>query len=215
MPPTTISITTAGMPGSYHSLGLRYAERFAEHGVTLEVLPSEGSQQNLERLRATENPAELAFLQGGFGYLGTSLERRERSQIETLANIEIEGAWLFTRQRPITALAQLKGLRIAIGPVGSGSRRVALKLLEQAQIGAQDVTLSAETGRLGDRRHSGGRTNSKRIDSTCHPGRFVRRPEGLAAETVRNPANALHAAGAFGDCVFESRCRHLGRRPLC
>lgn len=146
MPPTTISITTAGMPGSYHSLGLRYAERFAEHGVTLEVLPSEGSQQNLERLRATENPAELAFLQGGFGYLGTSLERRERSQIETLANIEIEGAWLFTRQRPITALAQLKGLRIAIGPVGSGSRRVALKLLEQAQIGAQDVTLSAETG---------------------------------------------------------------------
>lgn len=147
MPPTQLSITTAGAPGSYHSMGLRYAERFATYGVTLDVKTSDGSQQNMQRLRADQNPADLAFLQGGFGYLGTSTERRERSRVETLANIEIEGAWLFTRNRTVTSLSQLKGLRISVGRDGGGSRRVALKLLEQAQIDLKDVTLSAEIGK--------------------------------------------------------------------
>lgn len=127
-------------------MGLRYAERFADYGVVLDVKESAGSQQNMERLRADQSPADLAFLQGGFGYLGTSLEQRERSRIETLANIGIEGAWLFTRNRTITSLSQLKGLRLSIGREGSGSRRVALKLLEQAQIDLKDVTLSGEIG---------------------------------------------------------------------
>lgn len=144
MPPTQLSMTTGGTLGSYHPMGLRYAERFAMHGVTLNVLTSEGSQQNIERLRLEKNPADLAFLQGGFGYLGTSQERRERSRIETLANVDIEGAWLFTRNRTITSLSQLKGLRLSVGREGGGSRKVALKLLAQAQIDSKDVTLSDE-----------------------------------------------------------------------
>ena len=144
MPPTQLSMTTGGALGSYHPTGLRYAERFAEHGVTLNVLTSDGSQQNIQRLRADKDPADLAFLQGGFGYLGTSLERRERSRIETLANVAIEGAWLFTSNRTITSLSQLKGLRLSVGKDGGGSRKVALKLLAQAQIDPQDLTLSNE-----------------------------------------------------------------------
>lgn len=146
MPPKQLSITTAGAPGAFHELGLKYARQFAAHGITLDVQTSEGSQQNLERLSARENPTDLAFMQGGFGYLGTSGGRRERSRIETLANVDIEGAWLFTRNRAITSLSQLKGLRIAVGPARGGSRRVALKLLDQARIELKSVTLSAESG---------------------------------------------------------------------
>lgn len=146
MPPTRLSISTAGAPGSYHSLGLRYAKYFASYGVALDVRTSEGSRQNIERLQAKDDPVDLAFIQGGFGYLGTSVDRRERSRIETLANVEVEGVWLFTRNRAVNSLAQLKGLRISIGSNGGGSRRVALKLLEQAQIDPAAVTLSAESG---------------------------------------------------------------------
>ena len=146
IPPARLSITTAGAPGAYHSLGQAYAKRFAEHGVALDVQVSEGSQQNIERLRASQNPSDLAFMQGGFGYLGTSGERRERSRIETLANVDIEGAWLFTNNRTITSLAQLNGLRIAVGPDGGGSRKVALRLLDQAQIDLKSVTLSSQIG---------------------------------------------------------------------
>ena len=134
MPPTRLSITTAGTPGSYHAPGLRYAKHFATYGVTLDVRAYEGSRQNIERLQAKDDPADLAFIQGGFGYLGTSAGRRERSRIETLANVEVEGVWLFTRNRAVTSLAQLKGLKLSIGSEGSGSRRVALRLLEQAQL---------------------------------------------------------------------------------
>lgn len=146
MPPGQLSITTAGAPGAYHELGLAYARQFAERGVMLEVQTSEGSQQNLERLRASQSPSDLAFMQGGFGYLGTSGERRERSRVETLANVDIEGAWLFTRNRTVTSLAQLKGLRIAVGPPRGGSRRVALRLFDQARIDLKSVTLSSQAG---------------------------------------------------------------------
>ena len=146
MPPMQLSITTAGAPGAYHFLGLEYAKRFAERGIALDVQVSEGSKQNIERLTAARNPSDLAFMQGGFGYLGTSGERSKRSRIETLANVSIEGAWLFTRGRAITSLAELKGLRIAVGPDGGGSRRVALNLFDQAKIDLESVTLSTLSG---------------------------------------------------------------------
>ena len=146
IPPARLSITTAGAPGAYHSLGLQYAARFAAYGIELDVQTSEGSQQNIERLTAAQNPSDLAFMQGGFGYLGTSGERRESSRIETLANVDIEGAWLFTRGRSITSLLELKGLRVAVGPNGGGSRRVALKLFDQAKIDLTTVTLSGQVG---------------------------------------------------------------------
>ncbi len=146
MPPSRLSITTAATDGAYYRHAQRYAERFAAHGITLEVLPSEGSQQNQDRLRQAVAPADLAFMQGGFGYLGTSLERRDRARIETLANVDAEAVWIFTRNREIDSLNQLQGLRVAVGPEGSGSRKVALKLLEQARIEMKDLTLSKLTG---------------------------------------------------------------------
>jgi TRAP-type uncharacterized transport system substrate-binding protein len=98
------------------------------------------------------NPPDLAFMQGGFGYLGSSLERRDRSRVETLVNVDVEPLWIFTRGREIDSLNQLQGLRVAVGPEGSGTRKVALKLLEQARIEAKDLTLSPadqQPGRAG------------------------------------------------------------------
>ncbi len=146
MPPTHLSITTAATDGAYYRHAQHYAERFAAHGITLEVQPSAGSQQNLQRLRQDQSPADLAFMQGGFGYLGTSNEQRDRSRVETLANVDVEAVWIFTRNREIDSLGQLQGLRFAIGPEGSGSRNVALKLLEQARVATRDLTLSKLTG---------------------------------------------------------------------
>ncbi|MES2412249.1 MAG: TAXI family TRAP transporter solute-binding subunit [Pseudomonadota bacterium] len=146
MPPARLSITTGGTDDAYYRNAQRYAERLEDYGVTLDVQPSAGSQQNQERLRQADSPSDLAFMQGGFGYLGTSLERRDRSRIETLANVDVEAIWIFTRQREIESLSQLQGLRFGIGPEGSGSRRVALKLLEQARVPSKDLTLSPLTG---------------------------------------------------------------------
>lgn len=146
MPPAQLSITTAATDGAYYRHAQHYAERFAAHGVMLDIQPSEGSEQNQKRLRRTVDPIDLALMQGGFGYLGTSLDRRDRSRIETLANVDVEVLWIFTRNRELDSLNQLQGMRVAIGPEGSGSRKVALKLLEQARIAMSELTLSKLTG---------------------------------------------------------------------
>lgn len=146
MPPTRLSITTAGVEGAYYRHAQQYAEQFATRGVKLDVQPSEGSQQNQQRLRQATQPSDLAFMQGGFGYLGSSLERLGRSRIQTLANVDSEAVWIFTRNREIDSLAQLQGMRFAVGPEGSGSRKVALNLLEQARIENRDLALSPLMG---------------------------------------------------------------------
>ncbi|MDP2034090.1 MAG: TAXI family TRAP transporter solute-binding subunit [Polaromonas sp.] len=146
MPPTRLSISTAQTDGAYYLHAQRYAEKFAQRGVTLEILNSAGSEENLRRLREPEAPADLALIQGGFGYLGASFEGIDRSRVQTLANVDVEPVWLFSRNREIDSLNQLQGLRLAIGPEGSGHRKVALKLLEQARIGDTQLSLSPLTG---------------------------------------------------------------------
>lgn len=146
MPPDNLSITTAGKDGAYHAQALRYAENFSAHGITLNVQTSEGSQENIERLRSTSAPSDLALMQGGFGYLGAAAEKRELSRVQTLANINVEAVWIFSVNRTITSLNQLTGLKVAVGPERSGSRKVALKLLEQAKIDLKDITLSKQMG---------------------------------------------------------------------
>ncbi|MES2946471.1 MAG: TAXI family TRAP transporter solute-binding subunit [Pseudomonadota bacterium] len=146
MPPTRLTITTGGIDGAYYRHAQRYQERFRQLGVTLEIQPSAGSQQNLERLRQPASPSDLGLVQGGFGYLGTPVDTRGRSRVETLANVDIEPLWIFSRQHEIDSLNQLQGLRVAIGMEGSGARHVALKLLEQARIDLRELTLSPLSG---------------------------------------------------------------------
>jgi uncharacterized protein len=146
IPAASLRITTAGPEGAYYRNAKLYAERFAAHGVAVEVQTSDGSQDNLDRLRRPAHPSDLAFVQGGYGYLGSAFEGRGRSHVETLANVDIEPVWIFTRNREIDSLSQLQGLRLALGPAGSGSRKVALKLLEQARIDSAELTLSGLMG---------------------------------------------------------------------
>ncbi len=148
MPPTALSITTGGAEGAYYGHSQRYADVFAAHGVTLTIQTSAGSQQNLDRLRQDNAPSDLAFVQGGFGYLGTAMDYANSSRVQTLVNVDVEPLWLFTRLPQLDTLTQLQGLRVAIGPEGSGSRRVALKLLEQARVDPSDLTLSPLTGNV-------------------------------------------------------------------
>lgn len=146
MAPDRLSITTAGKGGAYYRMAMAYAEVFASHGVQLDVQASEGSQENLERLSGPAANFDLALVQGGFGYSGAATGKRERSRIETLANVNTEAVWIFSRNRTITSLGQLQGLRVAVGAERSGSRKVALKLFEQSRLELKDLTLSPDMG---------------------------------------------------------------------
>lgn len=139
LPPAEITVSAGRADGVYHAYAQRYAEKFAARGVTLRVLESDGSVQNLQRLRgAVEPTADLAFVQGGVGAAVVAQEGGMR--LLTVSKIDIEPLWIFARQPGIEALQQLQGLRISLGPAGSGTRQLGLALLEQVRLKQGEYT---------------------------------------------------------------------------
>ncbi len=144
--PNKITITSGAAEGMYHQHAKRYAEFFSSHGLEVEVLTSAGSAQNLERLRGTQHPAQVGFVQGGFGQLARAKTGENRTGIQILANVDIEPIWIFSRIASLDSLPQLQGLRVSIGADGSGSRAMAVQLLAQVRLEPKDLVLSDASG---------------------------------------------------------------------
>src|SRR5690606_7615764 len=134
MPPTQLTISTGLADGAYQFYANRYVEAFARRGIELTVLASEGSSQNLERLQSDPPQTDLALVQGGYGWSSPISESSQQDGVQTLASVDIEALWLFSRNPPIRSLLQLSGLRVAAGPERSGHRVLLQRLLTQQRI---------------------------------------------------------------------------------
>lgn len=162
-PPSTLILTTGAADGAYHKFAQRYQRIFEREGLTLVLKPSNGSVDNLARLKDDAAGVEAGFVQGGLGLLNLNpqLPPPEETSLFSLANLFHEPVWLFYQGRSeLTTFAQLKGMRIAVGPEGSGTRKVALELLGAAGVDATNSTLSAEGGRAGGEKVADGRLDA-------------------------------------------------------
>jgi NMT1-like family len=130
LPPRTIVMTTGVEGGAYHKLGVRYREILGQAGVELRLLTSAGALQNLQRLRDPRSGVDVGFVQGG------TTTQKESPGLESLGTVSYEPLWLFTRIRGSRA-EELSGRRISIGPEGSGTRDLVLKLLEKNKVVAE------------------------------------------------------------------------------
>lgn len=134
-PPNHIVITTGGEGGAYFHFAGRYAAILAKNGVALEVRPSNGSLENLQRLEKGE--AQVGFVQGGVVKVpeGEPDYVFEESPLKSLGSVFYEPVWVFYRgNRKLDRLTELKGKRIAIGQEGSGVRQLAQQVLEANDI---------------------------------------------------------------------------------
>ncbi len=143
-PPRTIAISAGDPSGAYHAMALQYREKLQQHGITLEVMASRGSLENIERLRP-EQPlrntgGQHAPVVAGFVQSGTASDQVLREdRIESLASIAYEPIWVFHRLGDqVRRVSDLKGRRIAIGAPGTGVQFAARKLLERSGLSAQD-----------------------------------------------------------------------------
>ena len=62
-PPRRLRIGAGPLDGQYHHYALRYREEMAKDGIEIEVVTTEGSIENLERL--AKRDVDVAFVQGG------------------------------------------------------------------------------------------------------------------------------------------------------
>jgi len=141
-PPRHVIMTSGGDSGAYYHFAKRYEAILARAGITLEVRTSEGSVQNLERLRSGE--AQIGFIQGGV------VEQPDDADIDqepenygllSLGSVFYEPVWVFYRGETIDRLSDLQGKRIAIGQEGSGIRQLAQRLLEDNEVDFKANTL--------------------------------------------------------------------------
>ena len=142
--PAHLRMSTGAAQGVYAAYGDQYVQKFAEYGVTVELQGSAGSVENLERLAA--GTTDLALVQGGSRLPLLPNNAPRHIGVQTLANIDTEPVWIFTRMRELDSLAQLQSLRVSLGLQGSGSRVVARKLLEVARLQEKDLVLSEVSG---------------------------------------------------------------------
>lgn len=122
-PPGSITITSGPEGSIFHTNAARYAAILARHGVKLNVLTSHGSLENLERLLDPTVPVDVGFVLGGITNGATE-------KLVSLGSISYQPLLVFYRGATLDVLAGLAGKRIAVGSVGSGTRTLALKLLE-------------------------------------------------------------------------------------
>ena len=136
-PPKSITFAAGAPGGAYTEYANRYAVLLEEHGVTVEVINTAGSLENLHLLSVDgDDRVDVALVQGGIANPQTD------SSVLSLGGLFYEPFWVFARaDLGITEFAQLHNARMAIGPQGSGTRALAQHI--QAEFGGiwpEDLT---------------------------------------------------------------------------
>ena len=134
-PPRTL-VMTAGPKGSfYESIAEQYRSNLLTHGVTVKILSSAGSLENLQRLGDKSFHVDLGFVQDG------ETDGSNNVKLYSLGSVGFQPLMIFYRSAAsVHLLADLAGKRLAIGPAGSGAHLVAMTLLTTNGIAAGGAT---------------------------------------------------------------------------
>ncbi len=134
-PPRKLVLTSGPEGSSFQRWALAYQKALGEHGVTLEIRLSAGSLENLNRLRLADSGVDIGFVAGGV------TEGVDTSGLRSLGSVAYQPVWVFYRgTSAITRLSELAGKHIAVGGAGTGTRTLALALLQANGITGSPTT---------------------------------------------------------------------------
>jgi len=123
-PPREITLATGEPGGAYEKFGKQYADILSRQGISVRLRNTVGSVENLQLLTA-DSGVDLAFVQSGL------VKSNPSAGVIALGSLFYEPLWLFLREGfQIAGLQDLVGTRVAVGVQGSGTRAIALTLLE-------------------------------------------------------------------------------------
>jgi TRAP-type uncharacterized transport system substrate-binding protein len=113
---------------------MRYATILATHGIKLRILESRGSLDNLRQLSDPKAKVDVGFVLGG-------VTNAAVDKLVSLGSVSYQPLLVFYRGERVELLSALAGKRLVVGPVGSGTRNLALSLLETNGITPAGTTL--------------------------------------------------------------------------
>lgn len=200
-PPTTLTILSGPDGSAFRRAADKYQTILARSGVTLKILSSEGSQDNLRQLTSPDVDVDIGLVQGGLA------DTAETDELVSLGSLFYEPLFIFYRApAPMARLSELKGRRIAIGPEGSGTHALALALLK-----ANGVAPGADPASA----NMGGTAAVKALEDGRIDAVFMMSDSSV----TENVSGLLHAPGVRLFSVsqtdaYERRFRYLDRIAL-
>ncbi|MFL9907981.1 TAXI family TRAP transporter solute-binding subunit [Paraburkholderia sp. RL17-337-BIB-A] len=123
-PPSTLTISAGPEGSTFWNAAQKYKTILARNRITLSVLSSEGSLQNLKRLSDPKSNVDVGFVQDGVAPGPAS------QGLMSLGSVAYVPLAIFYHGPTVTRLSEFKGLRLAVGAEGSGTRELALALLK-------------------------------------------------------------------------------------
>jgi len=143
MPPRMIVMATGSEGGSFYDVGERYRAALASAGVEVRLVPTAGSAENLALLLDPNSGVNVGLVQGG------TIGAEASSKLESLGTLFYEPLWLFHKREVGNTKGHLdlRGRRISVGPLGSGTRELTLELLKRNGIDGQNAAILSRTWR--------------------------------------------------------------------
>jgi TRAP transporter TAXI family solute receptor len=190
-PPDHLVLASGEKGGAYDEFAHRYQALLAAQGITLKIVNTHGSVDNLSLL--SQGKVDMAFVQGGVASPGQA-----GAGLESLGSLYYEPLWVFQRaELNINRLTGMKGLRLAIGPDGSGTRALVELLLQENRLSVGEAQLlSLDSGEAARRLRDGSidiaffvaSAESERVTSLLHdPGISLVNIQRAAAYARRHP----------------------------
>jgi TRAP transporter TAXI family solute receptor len=137
-PPRHVTLATGQENSAYEEFGKKYAAALAKDGIKVTMKRSLGSQENLQLLN--EGKVDVAFVQSG----STNEAEAHRKGLVSLGSLFSEPVWLFMREPvAVTELSHLKGLKINLGPEGTGIPKLFRQVLSLNGVEPADLTIGA------------------------------------------------------------------------
>jgi TRAP-type uncharacterized transport system substrate-binding protein len=137
--PSTLILASGPEGSAFRRNAEQYKKILAKQGVTLKILPSEGSRDNLKMLTDPKLAVDVGFVLGG------EADSKAAENLWSLGSISYQPLMIFYRGQPKRLLSDFKGLRIDIGPDGSGTNSLAHALLTANGIKPGDGTTYIDT----------------------------------------------------------------------
>jgi TRAP transporter TAXI family solute receptor len=139
-PPKVIRLVTGPDGSNYRNTGEKYKKIIEGHGVKVDLVRSAGGLDNLKQLADRKSTVDVGFVQGG---LADGLEGVDLSKLVSLGTIMTQPVTVYYKLPDVVQrLTELRGKRVAIGPEGSGTRALALKLFKANDMDDKALTLS-------------------------------------------------------------------------
>jgi TRAP-type uncharacterized transport system substrate-binding protein len=137
--PTNITIASGPAGSVFQKSAEKYKKILAKEGVTLTILPSEGSTDNLKKLADPHIKVDVGFVEGG------ETEGINIENLMSLGSISYQPLMIFYRGENKKLISDFAGQRLDIDEDGSGTHTLALAILKANGIKPGDGTVLVHT----------------------------------------------------------------------